>query len=195
MKRISDILISLVLLLVFLPFWLIIALIISLESPGGPFYFQERIGKNALPFKILKFRSMRIGSDKKGLITVGASDPRITRSGRFLRKYKIDEFPQLINVLVGEMSLVGPRPEVEKYVKLYNEEQQRILKVRPGITDWASLEYFDENELLAGSDDPDKTYIEQVMPAKLALNLRFINDPGFGSYCRILLATFKKLIS
>lgn len=195
MKRFTDILISLGILLVFLPFWLIIALLISIESPGGPFYLQERIGKNAIPFKIFKFRSMRMGSDKKGLITVGAADPRITSSGRFLRKYKIDEFPQLMNVLLGEMSLVGPRPEVAKYVKLYNKEQQAILKVRPGITDWASLAYFEENELLANSDNPNKTYIEQVMPAKLALNMRFINDPGFSSYCKILMATFKKLIS
>ena len=195
MKRLFDILISLAILLLLSPLWLFLALVISLESPGGPFYLQERIGLKGIPFKIYKFRSMRVGSDQQGLLTVGASDSRITKSGKLLRKYKLDEFPQLLNVLKGEMSLVGPRPEVAKYVKLYNSEQKKVLDIKPGITDWASLEYFEENELLAKSTNPDKTYIEEIMPAKLALNMKFIQNPGLSAYFRIIWATLRKIIS
>ena len=134
-------------------------------------------------------------ADRKGLLTVGGRDPRITGVGYYLRKYKLDELPQLLNVLLGHMSLVGPRPEVRKYVDLYNEEQKRVLLVRPGITDYASLEYFSENELLAASSDPERTYINEVMPAKLALNARYINEAGFFTDLRIIFRTLSRMIS
>jgi lipopolysaccharide/colanic/teichoic acid biosynthesis glycosyltransferase len=178
----------------FLPVGIFIAIWISLESKGGIFYRQERIGKNGIPFRILKFRSMRKDADKSGKLTVGMRDPRITRSGYFIRKYKLDEFPQFINVLKGEMSIVGPRPEVKEYTDLYTIEQRKILSVKPGITDYASLEYFKENEILGSSDDPEKTYIEQVMPAKIALNLKYIQNPGIVQDMTIMWRTFLKLI-
>ena len=166
----------------------------KLDSRGPAFYSQVRVGQNNRDFKLLKFRSMRLGSDKSGLLTIGGRDPRVTRSGYFIRKYKIDELPQLINVLVGEMSLVGPRPEVRKYVDLYNIEQQKVLLVKPGITDLASLEYFNENELLAKSADPERTYIESVMPDKLKLNLKYINQAGLVADVKIILRTIYRVI-
>jgi lipopolysaccharide/colanic/teichoic acid biosynthesis glycosyltransferase len=193
-KRIFDIVCSLFILVLFLPVGIFIAIWISLESKGGVFYRQERIGKNGIPFRILKFRSMRKDADKSGKLTVGMRDPRITRSGYFIRKYKLDEFPQFINVLKGEMSIVGPRPEVKEYTDLYTIEQRKILSVKPGITDYASLEYFKENEILGSSDDPEKTYIEQVMPAKIALNLKYIQNPGIVQDMTIMWRTFLKLI-
>jgi lipopolysaccharide/colanic/teichoic acid biosynthesis glycosyltransferase len=193
-KRIFDIVCSLFILVLFLPVGIFIAIWISLESKGGVFYRQERIGKNGSQFRILKFRSMRKDADKSGKLTVGMRDPRITRSGYFIRKYKLDEFPQFINVLKGEMSIVGPRPEVKEYTDLYTIEQRKILSVKPGITDYASLEYFKENEILGSSDDPEKTYIEQVMPAKIALNLKYIQNPGIVQDMTIMWRTFLKLI-
>jgi lipopolysaccharide/colanic/teichoic acid biosynthesis glycosyltransferase len=178
----------------FLPVGIFIAIWISLESKGGVFYRQERIGKNGIQFRILKFRSMRKDADKLGKLTVGMRDPRITRSGYFIRKYKLDEFPQFMNVLKGEMSIVGPRPEVKEYTDLYTIEQRKILSVKPGITDFASLAYFKENEILGSSDDPEKTYIEQVMPAKLELNLAYIQNPGIVQDVKIMWRTFVKLI-
>lgn len=195
MKRIIDILLSLPILVLFSPLWLIIAMAVSLESPGGPFYVQERIGRYGRPFAMYKFRTMAKGADQKGLITVGYNDSRITKTGRLLRKYKIDEFPQLWNVIKGDMSLVGPRPEVRKYVDLYSESQRAVLNVRPGLTDYASLEYFHENELLAKSDDPDTTYIEEVMPAKLALNLRYIEEQSLATDLHIIGRTIGKILS
>lgn len=195
LKRFIDILLSLPILLLFSPVWILIALAVSLESPGGPFYIQERIGRFGRPFAMYKFRTMARGSDKKGLITIGYNDSRITKTGRFLRKYKIDEFPQLWNVIKGDMSLVGPRPEVSKYVEMYTEEQRGVLNVRPGLTDYASLEYFHENELLANSADPDKTYIEEIMPAKLALNLRYIREQSLATDLHIIRRTIGKIIS
>ena len=156
-KRIFDITLSLILLSMFFPFGLLISVWILIESSGGVFYKQVRIGHKGIPFKMFKFRSMRQNSDKLGQLTVGMRDPRITRSGYFIRKYKLDEFPQFINVLKGDMSIVGPRPEVQEFVDLYTIEQRKILNVKPGITDYASLEYFKENELLGLSDDPRKT--------------------------------------
>ena len=194
MKRIFDIVVSLMILLVFLPIGVLISIWILIESNGGIFYRQERIGKNGIPFSILKFRSMRKDADKLGKLTVGMRDPRITRSGYFIRKYKLDEFPQFMNVLKGEMSIVGPRPEVKEYTDLYTIEQRKILSVKPGITDYASLEYFKENEILGTSDDPEKTYIEQVMPAKIALNLKYIHNPGIVQDLTIMWRTFLKLI-
>ena len=194
MIRLFDILFSTIGLLVLSPLFLIIYIIIIIESKGGGFYSQTRVGKNGIPFAIYKFRSMRTDADKHGLITVGGRDPRITRIGYYIRKYKIDELPQLRNVLVGDMSLVGPRPEVQKYVDLYTEEQRKVLSVRPGITDYASIEYVDENILLAKSDDPDKTYIEVVMPAKIKLNMKYINNKSLKEYFKIIFLTLAKIV-
>ena len=194
MKRIFDIAISFFILLIFFPIGLLVSLTILFESRGGVFYFQERIGKNGVPFMLWKFRSMRNNADKSGKLTVGMKDPRITRSGVFIRKYKLDEFPQFVNVLKGEMSIVGPRPEVKEYVDLYTEDQKMILKVKPGITDLASLEYFKENELLGKSDDPQKTYIEEIMPAKIELNKEYISNPSIGADIKIMWQTFLKII-
>ena len=154
---------------------------------------QERVGKNNGDFKLIKFRTMFTGAYKQGGLTVGTHDSRITNVGQFLRKYKIDEVPQLINVIKGEMSLVGPRPELRKYVELYSEKQKEVLSVRPGITDLASLEYIDENELLGASADPERTYIENIMPAKLELNRVFIANQRPGNYFRIIGHTLKKI--
>lgn len=194
MKRIFDLLVSSIILILFLPFGLFISLFILFESKGGVFYSQERIGKEGVSFKMLKFRSMRPDADQAGKLTVGMRDPRITRSGYFIRKYKIDEFPQFFNVLKGDMSIVGPRPEVKEFVDLYTPEQLKILSVKPGITDYASLEYFKENELLGKADDPRKTYIEEIMPAKIELNMKYLNDPGLVQDIRIMWRTFLKII-
>ncbi len=195
LKRVFDIVFSLFGILVLLPFFLIISLFIVLDSKGGIFYFQNRVGKGSADFKLFKFRTMKTDSDKKGLLTVGSRDSRITKIGYFLRKYKIDELPQLINVLNGTMSFVGPRPEVRKYVDLYNEDQQQILLVKPGITDFASLEYFNENDLLAKSTNPEQTYIEEVMPAKIELNKKYIANPSLSTDISIILKTIQKIFS
>ena len=173
MKRLMDVVFSLFILIAFLPFGLIIAICIALESSGGVFYRQERIGLGGKPFMILKFRSMRPNAELHGKLTVGARDPRVTRVGTFVRRYKLDEFPQFINVLKGEMSVVGPRPEVIDYVKHYSEEQRRVLEYKPGITDLASITYFEENKILANSKDPERTYIEVIMPEKIRINLEY----------------------
>lgn len=190
MKRIFDILTSAIVLLVLLPVWLIIALLIAVESPGGVFYKQVRVGKGNRDFYLYKFRTMRVGSDKKGLLTVGERDNRITRIGYFLRKFKIDEFPQLLNIIKGDMSIVGPRPEVRKYVDLYTPEQMKVLTVRPGLTDYASIKYVNENEVLAASDNPEQTYIDEVMPAKLELNLQYIANQSLLEDIRLIFKTF-----
>lgn len=170
------------------------ALWILIESKGGVFYRQERVGKFGNPFLVLKFRSMHKDADKLGKLTVGR-DPRITQSGHFLRKFKLDEFPQFINVLKGEMSIVGPRPEVKEFVDLYTEDQRQILHVRPGITDYASVEYFNENEMLGKSEDPHKTYIEVIMPAKIELNKKYLANPSLGNDLSIMWRTFKRMVS
>jgi len=195
MKRLFDIIMSALILLVFLPFGIIIALFIVLGSKGGVFYRQERIGKDGVPFRLFKYRTMRPDADKLGKLTVGMRDPRITRVGYFLRKYKLDEFPQFINVLLGHMSIVGPRPEVKEYVDLYTDEQRIVLSVKPGITDYASIEYFKENEILGQADDPRKAYIDEVMPAKIELNKKYIASPGIAHDIKIMWLTFKKIIS
>lgn len=194
MKRVCDILASFIGLLLLSPLFLMLCVWIALDSRGGVFYRQVRVGRGGRDFKLFKFRSMRTGADKGSLITIGGRDPRVTRSGYYIRRYKLDELPQLINVLKGDMSLVGPRPEVRRYVDLYNDEQLRVLDVRPGITDYASIEYMDENELLEKSSNPDKTYIEEIMPAKLLLNLKYIENPSLGQYFRIIFLTFYKII-
>lgn len=195
MKRVFDVIVSGIILLVFLPFGILISLAIALESRGGVFYRQERIGLKGMPFRLWKFRTMRKDADKLGKLTVGMRDPRITRVGYFIRKTKLDEFPQFINVLVGEMSIVGPRPEVKEYVDLYTPDQQLVLTVKPGITDYASLEYFKENELLGQSENPRKTYIEEVMPAKIELNKKYIANPTLGTDISIMWKTFLKMLS
>ena len=189
MKRIFDIISSLIVLSIGFPFFLIIGLIITFTSKGGMFYKQVRVGKNNIDFYLLKFRSMAVGSDKKGQLTVGTNDARITKIGAFIRKFKIDEFPQLINVLKGEMSIIGPRPEVRKYVDLYDKEQQKVLTVKPGLSDYASIEYINENEILGKAEDPEKTYIDEVMPAKLKLNLKYIEDQSFGTDIKLIFGT------
>ena len=195
MRRILDILCSFCVLVLLLPVWLVVALLIVLESRGGVFYVQKRVGKDNRDFNLYKFRTMRPDSDSKGLLTVGARDSRITRVGYFLRKYKIDEFPQLLNILKGDMSIVGPRPEVRKYVDLYTPEQMRVLSVRPGLTDYASIRYVNENEVLAASDDPERTYIEEVMPAKLALNLQYIDNQSLKEDFKLIFKTFTAILS
>ena len=190
-----DIFFSLIGLIVLFPLFLVISLIITLDSKGGVFYKQTRVGKDGKDFKLFKFRSMAVGSDKKGLLTVGGNDSRITKPGYFIRKYKIDELPQLINVFIGDMSLVGPRPEVRKYVDLYNQEQQKVLSVQPGITDYASIAYINENEVLGNSENPEKTYIEEVMPSKLKLNLKYIEEKSVVTDIKIIFKTIAKIIS
>ena len=194
MKRIFDVLFSLIVILCFFSFGLIISILIKLSSSGGIFYSQMRIGKNAKPFKIYKFRSMKIDSDHSQKLTIGMKDPRITSIGFFIRKYKLDEFPQFINVLIGNMSIVGPRPEVKEYVDRYSDEQRKILTLKPGITDYASIEYFKENELLATSSDPEKTYIEEIMPAKLKLNEKYLENQSLGHDIQIIWKTIKKVL-
>ena len=195
MIRLFDIFFSAIGLLLLSPFFLIIYIVIRIESKGGGFYVQERIGKDGAPFGLYKFRTMRCGSDKKGLITVGEHDERITHFGYFLRRYKLDELPQLFNVLKGDMSLVGPRPEVRKYVDLYTEEQREVLSVKPGITDYASIAYVNENEILGSAEDPEKAYVEQVMPDKIKLNMRYIHNKSIVEYFKIIFLTFRSIMS
>lgn len=192
MKRFFDLLVSLFGLLLLTPVFLILAILIKLDSPGPVFYIQERVGQGFKLFNLFKFRTMRVDADKLTAITVGARDPRITSVGYYLRKYKLDEFPQLINVLLGTMSLVGPRPELKKFVDLYTPEQQQVLTIKPGITDYASIEFRNENELLAGKPNPIDFYIREIMPVKLALNLKYLQSRSFWSDLVII---FRTLIS
>lgn len=195
MKRIFDVTASGLGLLLLSPLFLIVAIWIRLDSPGPVFYRQTRVGRYNKDFRLLKFRSMRVGSDKKGLITVGGRDPRVTRSGYWIRKYKLDELPQLINVFKGDMSLVGPRPEVRKYVDIYTPEQLHVLDVRPGITDMASIRYRNENELLEQAADPEQFYRDTVMQDKLRINLEYVSDHSFFKDIKIILMTFKAVVS
>ena len=194
MIRFFDIVFSAVGLIVLSPLFLALYLLIRIESKGGGFYSQERIGKDGIPFRLYKFRSMRTGADKKGLITIGDKDNRVTKVGYFIRKYKLDELPQLWNVLVGNMSLVGPRPEVKKYTDPYDAKQKKVLSVRPGITDWASIKYVDENKILGESTNPDETYVNIIMPNKIKLNMIYIHHKTVGEYFKILFTTFKEIV-
>lgn len=194
MKRLFDIISSGTGLLVLSPVLLLTALLVKLDSKGPVFYRQRRVGRGNTDFGIFKFRTMYIGSDSKGLITVGGRDPRVTRVGYYLRKFKIDELPQLINVLLGDMSLVGPRPEVRKYVDMYNSEQLHVLDVRPGITSLASIRYRNENDILAAAPDPDRCYIKQVMPDKLAIDLEYVRNQSFLYDIKLIFSTFKEII-
>lgn len=193
MIRIFDILLTITGLVILIPVFLLIALLIKLDSKGTIFFLQERIGKGEVPFKLIKFRSMYPDSAKKGLLTVGR-DNRITKVGHYLRKFKLDELPQLFNVLKGEMSLVGPRPEVEKYVKFYSPDQKKLLLVRPGITDPASIYFRNENEVLANASQPEKTYIEDILPKKLELSSSFAHEPTIRKYFKYIFITIIKII-
>lgn len=191
-KRLFDVVSALIVLILLLPLFIVISLWIIIDSKGGFFYKQERIGKNQKKFGLYKFRSMQTGADKQGQITIG-NDNRITKVGHFIRKYKIDELPQLINIIRGDMSVVGPRPEVKKYVDLYTNEQLKVLSVKPGLTDYASIEYFDEQTILGQAEDPNKEYIEVVMPAKLNLNLKYIKEKSLLTDLKIIFKTLGKI--
>ncbi len=194
LKRAFDLFFAATALALLSPVLLVFALLVALTSPGGAFFRQVRVGKGGRTFKLLKFRTMRTGSEAKGQLTIGGRDPRVTATGYFLRKTKLDGLPQLWNVLVGDMSIVGPRPEVPTYVALYTAEQRAVLSVRPGITGLASIDYIDENELLAKAPDPERAYVEEVMPAKLALDLQYVRERSFGGDLRIIAATAKKVL-
>lgn len=194
MIRFFDILFSFFGLLICSPIFLLAALFIKIESRGGVFFLQDRVGRNDKNFRLIKLRTMLSETENRGGLTIGSRDNRITGAGYYLRKFKFDELPQLFNVLKGEMSLVGPRPELRKYVDHYSAEQRKVLSVKPGITDYASLEYIHESDILAKSADPEKEYIELILPAKIKLNMRFINDPSLGNYFRIILLTLKKIV-
>ena len=195
MKRLFDVIASGLGLICLSPLFFVLAIWIKLDSKGPVFYRQVRVGRGNKDFRLFKFRSMRPNSDKLGLITVGGRDPRVTRSGYYIRKYKLDEFPQLINVFRGDMSLVGPRPEVRKYVNMYTPEQMRVLDVRPGITSLASIRYRNENDILAAAADPDKAYIEQVMPDKLAIDLEYVSKASLWTDIKLIFGTFKAIIT
>lgn len=194
MIRLLDILFSLLGILILLPLFIFLYLSVVLESRGGGIYKQIRVGRDGVDFELYKFRSMRVDADKKGLITVGSNDPRVTRVGYFIRMLKLDELPQLFNVLKGDMSLVGPRPEVRKYVDLYTVEQRKVLSVRPGITDYASIEYIDENEILGKSDDPESVYIRTIMPDKITYNMKYINNKSVNEYFRVIFFTIRHIL-
>ena len=194
MKRLFDIIASGLGLFALSPLFAVLAVWIKADSKGPVFYRQMRVGRDNKDFRLYKFRSMRPDSDKLGLITVGGRDPRVTRSGYYIRKYKLDEFPQLINVLKGDMSLVGPRPEVRKYVDMYTPEQLRVLSVRPGITSLASIRYRNENDILATATDPDKAYIEQVMPDKLAIDLEYVPRANLWTDIKLIFSTLKSIL-
>jgi len=194
LKRLIDFGASLLGLVLLSPILLVLAVLIRLDSSGPVFYRGVRAGRLGKPFRMIKFRTMVANADRIGGPSSAGDDPRITRVGHFLRCYKLDEFPQLINVLRGEMSLVGPRPEVPEYAAMFNQEEARILGVRPGITDWASIWNSDEGALLAGSADPEKTYLEKIRPEKIRLQLKYVDNHSFWTDVRILSETIKILL-
>jgi lipopolysaccharide/colanic/teichoic acid biosynthesis glycosyltransferase len=194
MIRLADIVFSLLGILVFSPLFLVLGLLVKIDSKGPILFNQQRVGRWSRDFFLHKIRTMKVDSEALGQLTVGGRDPRITGAGYILRKYKLDELPQLFNVLKGEMSLVGPRPEVRRYVEEYNSQQKTVLNVKPGITDYASISFVDENDILAASADPEKSYIEEVMPEKLKLNQKFIENPSFGNYVKVIFLTGSKII-
>jgi lipopolysaccharide/colanic/teichoic acid biosynthesis glycosyltransferase len=193
-KRAMDMVVSLAGLIILFPFFVVMAVAIKLDSQGPVFFWHKRVGKAGKLFGLCKFRTMFAGSDKQTGLTIGERDPRVTRFGYYLRKYKLDELPQLFNVLVGSMSLVGPRPEVEKYVNLYTDEQKKVLSVKPGITDYASIEFRNENSILEGKDDPVEFYIKEIMPIKLSLNLAYIQKHSFLTDTIIILKTIQAIL-
>ena len=195
MKRLFDVIASGFGLIVLSPLFLVLAIWIKCDSKGPVFYRQVRVGYRNKDFRIFKFRSMRVGADKGSLVTIGGHDPRITRSGYFIRKFKLDELPQLINVFVGDMSLVGPRPEVRHYVDYWTPEQMHVLDVRPGITDPASIKFRNENELMEQAEDPEKYYIEVIMQEKIKLYLEYVEKHSFLYDFGLILKTFKVIVS
>lgn len=194
LKRLFDTVFSFIGLVVFLPLMATIVILIRKEDGGPIFYRGIRIGKYGKPFKIFKFRSMVVNAEKLGGSSTADDDPRITKTGKFLRKYKLDELPQLINVLKGEMSFVGPRPEVQHYVDMFTEEEKAILNVRPGITDWASLWNPDEGAILVGSSDPEKAYMEKIRPQKLKFQLKYVREQSLWSDLKIIFLTLKTIV-
>ncbi|MDB4925242.1 sugar transferase [Mucilaginibacter sp.] len=194
MKRAFDVCFAIIGIIVLGPLFILISIWIMINSRGGVFYLQDRVGLNHVNFKLIKFRTMYVDSDKKGLLTIGNNDSRITPNGCWLRRKKLDELPQLFNILLGDMSFVGPRPEVNKYVKLYTPEQQRVLSIKPGITDWASIQYCNENELLSKSADPEKLYVSEIIPSKIVKNLDYIDHHSFWIDMKIIHQTLKKII-
>lgn len=190
MKRTFDMIAGGLGLIVLSPLFLILAIWIKLDSKGPVFYRQVRVGRHNKDFRIFKFRSMRVGSDKGSLVTIGGRDPRVTRSGYWIRKFKLDELPQLINVFIGDMSLVGPRPEVRHYVDYWTDEQMHVLDVRPGITDPASIKFRNENELMERAEDPEKYYIEVIMQEKLKLYLEYVGNHSFLGDIGLVFRTF-----
>ena len=190
MKRLFDVIASGVGLIVLSPLFFILAIWIKLDSKGPVFYRQVRVGRNNKDFRIFKFRSMRVGADKGSLVTIGGHDPRVTRSGYFIRKFKFDELPQLINVFLGDMSLVGPRPEVRHYVNYWTPDQMHVLDVRPGITDPASIKFRNENELMEKAEDPEKYYIEVIMQEKIKLYLEYVEKHSFFYDLELIFKTF-----
>ncbi len=193
-KRLIDIILSLSGLIILAPFFLLIAVFIKKEDGGSVFFRQVRVGQNGRPFRIYKFRTMVENAERLGAKVTKEDDPRITEIGKFLRKYKIDELPQLINVLKGEMSLVGPRPEVPKYVEMFKEDYKEILKVKPGITDYASLEYKDENRLLKGAKNPEEIYIKEILPVKIEYYKRYIKDISFITDIKLIIKTIMGIV-
>lgn len=194
MIRVADIIFSLLGILVLTPLFLLVGLWVKIDSKGPILFNQQRVGRWSRDFFLHKIRTMKLNSEALGQLTVGGRDPRITGAGYILRKYKLDELPQLFNVLKGEMSLVGPRPEVRRYVDEYNRQQKTVLNAKPGITDYASISFVDENDILSASNDPEKAYIEKVMPEKLKLNQKFIDNPSFGNYLKVITLTGLKVI-
>lgn len=194
LKRFIDVVVSTFALIVFSPVLLLVAALIKVQDGGPVFYRGARVGRGGRPFQMLKFRTMVVDAEKLGPSSTASDDPRITRMGAFLRKYKPDELPEFLNVLCGEMSLVGPRPEVQQYVDMLSEEEKAILTVRPGITDWATLWNSDEGALLAGSDDPERIYREQIRPIKIRLQLKYVREQSFWTDMKILLQTLLAII-
>lgn len=195
LKRVFDVCFALTGIALLMPVFILIALLIRIDSRGGVFYIQRRVGRNGIDFNLFKFRTMYVHADRIGLLTIGYHDYRITPTGYWLRKYKLDELPQLFNILIGHMSFVGPRPEVRKYVEMYTAYQQRVLSIKPGITDRASILYFNENEILAGAEDPEKLYINEIIPSKIQQNLYYIDKHDMWIDIKIICQTLKKLIS
>ncbi len=192
-KRIFDVIFSFIGLILILPILAIIAIVIALDSKGSIFYKQTRVGRNKVNFELLKFRTMVERAGNNSLLTIGDHDNRITKSGYWLRKYKLDELPQLINILKGDMSFVGPRPEVCKYVELYTKIQQRVLTVKPGLTDWASIKFINEGQLLANAENPENYYINYIIPDKISYNLRYIDHHNLWIDVKIILLTIKSI--
>ena len=195
LKRFFDLILSFIGLLIIVPILFLITILIKISSSGPVFYKQVRVGKNNKDFKIFKFRTMHVNAHKKGLLTVGGRDPRVTSIGYYLRKFKLDELPQLINVFKGDMSFVGPRPEVRQFVNLYSGIQKKVLNVKPGITDLASIEFRNENEILSKEEDPNQYYIDYIMPKKLEINLKYINQRNLLKDFVVIIKTIKVIFN